>query len=96
MIDSFGAMIFSNLFFRTFSQEQGIELVDTIHSNYRQVVLSSTMNFLLVFTLNGLPELGSSFKEIFLVAPFENKSKIDSISSYSAFRIYWADGNIFR
>ena len=38
----------------------------TIHSNYRQVVLSSTLDFSLVFTLDGLPELGSSFKEIFL------------------------------
>ena len=35
------------------------------------MVLSSTLDFLLVFTLDGLPELVSSFKEIFLVAPFE-------------------------
>ena len=48
----------------------------TIHSNYRQVVLSSTLDFLLVFTLDGLPELGSSFKEIFLVAPFEKNPKL--------------------
>ena len=50
--------------------------IPTIHSNYRQVVLSSTLDFLLVFTLDGLPELGSSFKEIFFVAPFEKNSKI--------------------
>ena len=44
---------------------------NTIHSNYRPVVLSSTLDFLLVLTLDGLFELGSSFKEIFLVAPYE-------------------------
>ena len=37
------------------------------------MVLSSTLDFLLVLTLDGLPELGSSFKEIFLVAPFETR-----------------------
>ena len=48
--------------------------VRTIHSNYRQVVLSSTLHFLLAFALDGLPELGSSLKEIFLVAPFETST----------------------
>ena len=48
----------------------------TIHSNYRQVVLSSTLDFLLVFTVDGLPELRSSFKEIFLVTPFEKNPKL--------------------
>ena len=48
----------------------------TIHSNYGQVVLSSTLDFSLVFTLDGLPELGSSFKEIFLVALFEKNPKL--------------------
>ena len=50
----------------------------TIHSNYRQVVLSSTLDFSLVFTLDGLPELGSSFKEIFLVALFEKNQILHS------------------
>ena len=48
----------------------------TIPSNYRQVVLSSTLYFLLAFALDGLPELGSSFKEIFLVALFEKNPKL--------------------
>ena len=48
----------------------------TIRSNYRQVVLKSTLNFLLVYTQDGLPELGSSFKEIFLVALFEKNQKL--------------------
>ena len=42
-----------------------------------------------------LSEIGSSFKEIFLVAPFEKKSKIDTFSSYSVFKIYWAIGKCF-
>ena len=42
-----------------------------IRSNKREVVLSSTLDFLFVFSLDGFPELGSSFIEIFLVAPFE-------------------------
>ena len=50
--------------------------VRTIHSNYRQVVLSSTLDFLLVFTLDRIPELGSSFKEIFLVALFKRNPKL--------------------
>ena len=50
----------------------------TIHSNYGQVVLSSTLDFSLVFTLDGLPELGSSFKEIFLVALFEKNQILHS------------------
>ena len=41
---------------------------------------------LLVHTQNRLPELVSNFKEIFLVAPFEKKSKIDNFSSYFAHR----------
>ena len=49
---------------------------DTIRSNYRQVVLRSTLDFLLVYTQDGLPELGSSFKEIFLVALFEKNPKL--------------------
>ena len=48
----------------------------TIRSNYRQVVLRSTLDFLLVYTQDGLPELGSSFKEIFLVALFEKNPKL--------------------
>ena len=48
----------------------------TIRSNYRQVVFSITLNFPLVFTQDGLPELGSSFEEIFLVAPFEKNPKL--------------------
>ena len=58
----------------------------TIRPNYRQVVFIITRNFLLVYTQDGLPELGSSFKEIFLVALFEKKSKIDYFSSYVASR----------
>ena len=50
--------------------------LDTIHSNYRRVVLSSTQDFLLDFTLDGLPELGYSFREILLVAPFEKSPKL--------------------
>jgi len=49
---------------------------DTIHSNYRQVVFSITLNFPLEFTQEGLPELGSGFKEIFLVALFEKNPKL--------------------
>ena len=48
----------------------------TIRSNYRQVVLGSTLDFLLVYTQDGLPELGSSFKEIFLVALFGKNLKL--------------------
>ena len=48
----------------------------TIHPNYRQAVFSITLNFPLEFTQDGLPELGSSFKEIFLVAPFEKNPKL--------------------
>ena len=48
----------------------------TIRSNYRQVVLGSTLDFLLVYTQDGLPELGSSFKEFFLVALFEKNPKL--------------------
>ena len=47
----------------------------TTHSNYRQVVLSGTLDFLLVFTLDGLRGLGSSYKKMFLVAPFEKSPK---------------------
>ena len=72
-----------------------VSVFNTIHSNYRQVVLSSTLDFLLVFTLDGLPELGSSFKEIFLVAASEKKSKIDNISLYFIFRIYRANKKYF-
>ena len=46
----------------SFCQARVINLsLPTIHSNYRQVVLSSTVDFLLVFSLDGLPALGSSF-----------------------------------
>ena len=48
----------------------------TIRSNYRHGVLGSTLDFLLVYTQDGLLELGSSFKEIFLVAPFEKNPKL--------------------
>ena len=48
----------------------------TIHPNYRQAVFSITLNFPLEFTQDGLPELGSSFKEIFLVALFEKNPKL--------------------
>ena len=50
--------------------------VHTIHPNYRQAVFSITLNFPLEFTQDGLPELGSSFKEIFLVALFEKNPKL--------------------
>ena len=50
--------------------------LDTIHPNYRQAVFSITLNFPLEFTQDGLPELGSSFKEIFLVALFEKNPKL--------------------
>ena len=40
------------------------------------MVLSSTLNFLLVYTLDGIPELRSDFKDIFLVAPFEKNPKL--------------------
>ena len=49
---------------------------NSIRSNYRQVVFSITLNFPLVFTQDGLPELGSSFIEIFLEAPFEKSPKL--------------------
>ena len=48
----------------------------TIRLNYRQVVFLSTRDFLLVYTQDGLPELGSSFKEIFLVALFDKNPKL--------------------
>ena len=51
-------------------------MYDTVRSNYRQVVFSITLNFPLVFTQDGLPELESSFKEIFLVTPFANNPKL--------------------
>ena len=38
--------------------------------------LSSTLDFPLVLTQDGLPELGSSFKEIFLVTLFEKNPKL--------------------
>ena len=47
-------------------------LSDTI----RQVVFSGTLDFPLVYTKNGPYELGSSFKEIFLVAPFEKNPNL--------------------
>ena len=37
---------------------------------------SSTLDFLLLFLLDELPELGSSFKEIFLVAHFDKSLKL--------------------
>ena len=43
--------------------------LDTIRSNYRQVVFSITLDFLLEYTQYGPPEQESSFKKIFLVAP---------------------------
>ena len=48
----------------------------TIRSNYRQVVFSITLDFLLVYTQYGPPEQESSFKKIFLVAPFEKNPKL--------------------
>ena len=53
-----------------------VKLLPTIRSNYRQVVFSSTLDFLLVHTQDRLPELVSNFKEIFLVAPFEKNPKL--------------------
>ena len=50
--------------------------LSTVRPNYRQVVFSITLNFSLVFTQDGLPELGFSFKEIFLVALFEKNPKL--------------------
>ena len=40
------------------------------------MVFYSTLDFWLVFTLDRLSELGSSFKEIFLLAPFERSPKL--------------------
>ena len=48
----------------------------TIRSNYRQVVFSITLDFPLVYTQYGPPEQESSFKKIFLVAPFEKNPKL--------------------
>ena len=48
----------------------------TIRSNYRQVVLFSTSDFLLLYTLDGLPHLEYTFKEIFHVAPFEKNPNL--------------------
>ena len=56
--------------FRLFVCTTMLQPPGTIHPNYRQAVFSITLNFPLEFTQDGLPELGSSFKEIFLVAPF--------------------------
>ena len=50
--------------------------VYTIRSNYRQVVFSITLDFLLVYTQYGPPEQEISFKKIFLVAPFEKNPKL--------------------
>ena len=44
------------------------------------MVLSSTLDILLVYALDGLPEVGSSFKEIFHVAPFEKNPKLNVFS----------------
>ena len=38
--------------------------------------VSITLNFPIVYTQDGLSEPGSSFKEIFLVAPFEKSPKL--------------------
>ena len=59
----------------------------TIHPNYRQAVFSITLNFPLEFTQDGLPELGSSFKEIFLVALFKKNPKfiVFPLDLYSEF-----------
>ena len=59
----------------------------TIRLNYRQVVFLSTRDFLLVYTQDGLPELGSSFKEIFLVALFKKNPKfiVFPLDLYSEF-----------
>ena len=40
------------------------------------MAFSITLNFSLVYTQDGLSEQGSSFKEIFLVAPFEKNPKL--------------------
>jgi len=60
----------------------------TIHPNYRQVVFSITLDFRLVYTQYGPPEQGSSFKKIFLVAPFEKNPKLIVIFSYFEVRIF--------
>ena len=54
----------------------GLSYTDTSRSNYRQVVFSITLDFLLVYTQYGPPEQESSFKKIFLVAPFEKNPKL--------------------
>ena len=43
----------------------------TNYLNYRQVVFRSALDFMLVYIQDVLPVLIYSFKEIFLVAPFE-------------------------
>ena len=48
----------------------------TIRSSYRQAVFSITLDFPLVYTQYGPPEQESSFKKIFLVAPFEKNPKL--------------------
>ena len=48
----------------------------TICSNYRQMVFSITLYFLLVYIQYGPPEQESSFKKNFLVAPFEKNPKL--------------------
>ena len=53
-----------------------VVLFNTIHPNYGQVVFSITLNFPFVFTQDGLPKVGSSFKEIFVVALFEKNQKL--------------------
>ena len=44
--------------------------------SFNYAAVCSTLDSLLVFTLDGLSELGSSLKEIFLVAPFEKSPKL--------------------
>ena len=50
--------------------------MNTIRSNYRQVVFSITLDFPLVYTQYGPSEQESSFKKILIVAPFEKNPKL--------------------
>ena len=57
-----------------------VSVFNTIHSNYRQVVFSITLDFPLDYAQYGSPEQESSFKKIFFVAPFEKNPKLSVFS----------------
>ena len=60
---------------RNVARRYWVSFLCTIRLNKSQVVFHRTLDFMLVYTQEGLPELGSSFKEIFLGALFEKKGK---------------------